>query len=45
VDRQSRIRPFLPATLRVGAIIELAIGCALLAVPSVVIQALVGPSS
>jgi hypothetical protein len=34
-----------PATLRISAIIELAIGCALLTIPSVVIQALIGSRS
>ena len=37
--------PFLPAMLRVSAIVELATGCALLATPSVVIQALIGSPS
>ena len=36
---------FLPAMLRVSAIVELATGCALLAIPSVVIQALIGSPS
>ena len=37
--------PFLPAMLRVSAIVELATGCALLATPDVVIQALLGSPS
>ena len=37
--------PFLPAMLRVSAIVELATGCALLATPSVVIQVLIGSPS
>ena len=37
--------PFLAAMLRVSAIVELATGCALLATPSVVIQALLGSPS
>jgi hypothetical protein len=37
--------PFLPAMLRVSAIIELATCCALLATPSVVLQALIGSPS
>jgi hypothetical protein len=37
--------PSLPAMLRVSAIVELATGCALLATPSVVIQALLGSPS
>ena len=37
--------PFLSAMLRVSAIVELATGCALLATPSVVIQALIGSPS
>ena len=42
VEQVRRVRPSLAATLRVSAIVELATGCALLAVPSLVIQALVG---
>ena len=37
--------PSLPAMLGVSAIVELATGCALLAIPSVVIQALIGSPS
>jgi hypothetical protein len=35
----------IPTMLRVSAIVELATGCALLATPSVVIQALIGSPS
>jgi hypothetical protein len=40
-----RVRSLLTATLRVSAIIEVATGCALLTVPSDIIQALVGSRS
>jgi hypothetical protein len=40
-----RVRSLLTATLRVSAIIEVATGCALLTVPSDIIQALIGSSS
>lgn len=42
MDRLRRVWPFYPATLRVGVTIELATGCALLAVPSVVVLAVAG---
>ena len=45
MDQMRKVRPLFPATLRVSAIVELATGCALLAVPSVVIQGLAGSSS
>jgi hypothetical protein len=40
-----RVRSLLTATLRVSAIIEVPTGCALLTVPSDIIQALVGSRS
>jgi hypothetical protein len=40
-----RVRSLLTATLRVSAIIEVATGCALLIVPSDIIQALIGSRS
>jgi hypothetical protein len=45
VDRPEKAWPLRPAALRLSAIVELAIGCALLTIPSVVIQALIGAPS
>ena len=45
VDRPEKAWPLRPAALRLSAIVELAIGCALLTIPSVVIQALIGSPS
>ena len=45
VDRLEKAWPLRPATLRISAIVELAIGCVLLTVPAVVIQGLTGSRS
>jgi hypothetical protein len=45
VDRPERTWPLRPAALRISAIAELAISCALLTIPSVVIHALTGSPS
>jgi hypothetical protein len=45
VDRPEKTWPLRPAALRISAIVELAISCALLTIPSVVIQALIGSPS
>ena len=45
VDRPEKTWPLRPAALRISAIVELAISCALLTIPSVVLQALIGSPS
>lgn len=45
MEQLRRVHSLLAATLRVSAIIEVATGCALLTVPSGVIQALIGSRS
>jgi hypothetical protein len=45
VEQLRRVHSLLAATLRVSPIIEVATGCALLTVPSGVIQALIGSRS
>jgi hypothetical protein len=45
VDRPEKAWPLRPAALSISAIVELAIGWALLAIASVVIQALIGSPS
>ena len=45
VGRPEKARPLRPAALRISAIVELTIGCALLTIPSVVLQALLGSPS
>jgi hypothetical protein len=45
VDRPEKTCPLRPAALRISAIVELAISCALLTIPSVIIQALIGSPS